>query len=141
MSETKHIELRRKFKLSLATHKEADGTVWNEIAYVGQWAGHPSGDFQFTREIFDEIVRNSKRRSDSLPVRFGHPNMNDPIAAQMAEYLGQAGWIHELKVERNSRGKEALFGRMKWTERTASKISARASAILVVVAETPITWL
>lgn len=121
---TNNITLHKQFRLSLAGKKEADGTVWNEIAYVGQWSGHPSGNFQFTSEIFNQLVKNSTRRKDAMPVRHGHHDPHDPIASQMAEYLGQAGWIQELKVEKNEEGKQALFGRMKWTDRTASKIEA-----------------
>jgi phage I-like protein len=99
---------------------EADGTRWQQIAYEGEWYGHSNGDFQLTAEIFDQIIKNFDRREDDVPVIYGHPGVGSTEAAHM----GAAGWISELRRDVDDKGRQALFARVKWTERTAAKIKA-----------------
>lgn len=92
--------------------------AWNQVAYEGQWAGHAAGRFQFTREIFEQILRNFGRRKDHIPLTYGHPD------SERASYMGAAGWISELKLGTDDEGRLALFAKMNFTERAAAQVKA-----------------
>lgn len=104
--------------VSLAGVKDADGRVWNQVAYEGQWKGHSAGEFQFTRSLFNQIVRNFQRRTDPIPLTWGHPD------GETGAFMGAAGWIHALKVNTDNEGREALFALMEFSERAASMVKA-----------------
>jgi len=103
-----------------ARHALADGkrTVWNQVAYEGEWLGHSAGEFEFTRAVFEQIVANFERRADPLPLTYGHPD------GETASYMGAAGWIHALKVGMDDEGRVGLFAEMEFTERAAGQIKA-----------------
>ena len=90
---------------------------WVEMAYESTWKGHPSGEFAFTRESFDDIVRIFGETSNPLPVTYGHPDHSSgrPTPA--------AGWIHELQVRNGDEGAE-LWARVAWTDEAAGFIRA-----------------
>jgi len=102
----------------LAGKREDDGTVWQQIAYAGEWQGHGAGSFKLTLGIFKKALANFKRREDDLPVIHGHPGVGSAEAA----YRGVAGWISELQIDKDDKDRPALFARTKWTKRTAQMI-------------------
>lgn len=104
--------------VSLAGVKDTDGRVWNQIAYEGQWKGHSAGEFQFTAATFHALTQNFQRRTDPIPLTWGHPD------GETGALMGAAGWIHALKVERDDQGRDALFALMEFTPRAASMVKA-----------------
>jgi hypothetical protein len=103
-----------------AKRKLADGSrrVWNQVAYEGEWLGHGAGEFEFTREVFDQIIANFERRTDPLPLTYGHPD------SETASYMGAAGWIHALKLGTDDEGRLGLFAEMEFTERAAGQVNS-----------------
>ena len=93
-------------------------TVWNQVAYEGEWLGHAAGEFEFTREVFEAIIRNFKRRSDPIPLTYGHPD------GETASYMGAAGWIHALKIDTDDQGRVGLFAEMEFTDRAAAQVKS-----------------
>ena len=91
-------------------------TVRNQIAYEGEWAGHPAGEFEFTRALFEQIIANFERRTDPVPLTYGHPD------GETASWMGAAGWIHGLAIDTDEKGRTALFAEMEFTERAASQV-------------------
>ena len=104
----------------IAGKRESDGTVWQQIAYDGEWQGHGAGAFKLDAKIFSQVVKNFERRDDDVPVIHGHPGVGSDSAAHM----GAAGWISALRIGKDAKGRTALFARTKWTDRSASKIAA-----------------
>lgn len=93
---------------------------WNQIAYEGEWNGHAAGPFQFTREIFEAIVANFRRREEGIPCLYGHPNDSVQAAA-----VGQAGRVVDLRIGEDHKGRGAsLEALIRFTERAASMVKA-----------------
>lgn len=93
-----------------------DGTAprtWIHLAYEGEWQGHPAGEFEFTRQVFDQLVSNLARQKNPAPLTYEHPNYSGDGAPVPA-----AGWIHQLEVRDGSAGAE-LWGEVEFTERAA----------------------
>lgn len=90
--------------------------VRNQIAYEGEWAGHPAGEFEFTREIFEKLIENFGRREDEVPLTYGHPD------SETAAYMGAAGWIRGLSIGPDDKGRTALWADMEFTDRAASQV-------------------
>lgn len=67
--------------------------TWIDLAYEGEWRGHPSGDFAFTREVFANIVSRFNEQKNPIPLTYEHPvkDAGLPIRA--------AGWIHQLAIK------------------------------------------
>jgi phage I-like protein len=105
------------FSLYAALPNVTEG-CWNQIAYEGQWAGHPSGKFQFTDEVFGQLIRNFRRREDQIPLTYGHPD------GERGSFMGAAGWISDLRIGADDKGRRALFAKMHFTERAATQIRA-----------------
>jgi hypothetical protein len=93
----------------------ADGKpVWIQIAKVGRFAGHPSGAFELTPSIFDEICRNfTAVDRGQVPVDFEHACEADasegaiPVSGAPAQ-----GWIRAL----DNRGLQGLWALVDWLE-------------------------
>lgn len=66
--------------------------TWIDLAYTGSWKGHHAGEFEFTQEVFANIVKRFEEQKNPIPVTYEHPekHMGTPIVA--------AGWIHDLKI-------------------------------------------
>jgi phage I-like protein len=85
---------------------------WIDVAMVGEWRGYHDGEFQFTREIFSQIIKNFEGQTNPIPVDYEHQLLaNPPVKAEAA------GWIHELKVENDH-----LVALVEWTEDAAELI-------------------
>jgi len=105
-------------RVHLADGERAES--WNQIAYEGEWSGHAAGPFQFTRETFDAIIANFRRREQGLPVTFGHPR--DSVQAALA---GQAGRIVDLRIGEDHKGRGAsLEALIRFTPRAAEMVRA-----------------
>lgn len=95
--------------LGRATAGEAK---WQELAKVGEWRGHASGEFALGVEDLAAFVATFDAQENPIPVTYEHPDYKPdgtPVPA--------AGWIDELEV----RG-ESLWGLVRWTDRAAKMI-------------------
>lgn len=93
---------------------------WNQIAYEGEWSGHAAGPFQFTRETFESIIANFRRREQGIPATFGHPR--DSVQAALA---GQAGRVVDLRIGEDHKGRGAsLEALIRFTPRAAEMVRA-----------------
>lgn len=92
----------------------AGNQVWINIAKVGEWNGHPRGPFQFTPEVFDQIVANTQARVTPINCDYEHQTFKSLTGA-----IPSSGRI--LKVER--RGDE-LWALAELTDRAAQMVRA-----------------
>ncbi|MCP5045195.1 MAG: hypothetical protein GY944_29565 [bacterium] len=92
--------------------------AWVQVAYEGQWEGHPAGNFEFNAQVFAEIIANYARRKDPVPLTFGHPD------STRASVDGAAGWIVELDARKDGEGRLALYALCDFTDKAASQIRA-----------------
>ena len=81
---------------------------WNQLAKVGTFKGHPSGPFELTPVIFDEIVRNFNATINRrAPIDYEHaseqPSTEGSIPTQGAP---AHGWI----IAMENRGRDGLWG-------------------------------
>lgn len=87
---------------------EGDTNIgWMHVAPFGEWRGHPSGPFAFTRETCSEIKLNFERIANDSPVVIGHPGTDTPAE----------GWILGYDVR-----DDGLWARVKWHPLTAQAI-------------------
>lgn len=97
-----------------------DGPVWNQVACVGAFKGHPAGPFELNAKVFDEIVSNWERTGRKpIPVDYEHASEAEatsgtiPISGAPAQ-----GWITDLK----NNGAAGLFGKFEWLPLARSQI-------------------
>lgn len=76
-------------------------TSWVEVAWEGEWRGHPSGPFQLTREKFAEIIANFERQANPIPVDFHH----DTERQSPGEVAPARGWVHDFELRDGANGK------------------------------------
>jgi Mu-like prophage I protein/Family of unknown function (DUF6582) len=93
---------------AVTLREEAVAPRWNQVARVGRFLGHPSGPFELTPAIFDEIVRNFENvDGGSVPIDFEHASEADETAGSIPqEGAPAAGWVKRLE----NRGAEGLWG-------------------------------
>lgn len=85
---------------------------WQELAKVGEWKGHASGEFALNAEDLAAFVATFDAQANPIPVTYEHPDYKpdgSPVPA--------AGWIDELQVRGDS-----LWGLVRWTDRAAKMI-------------------
>lgn len=115
-SRTRAIRLTGRVRLADGERVES----WNQIAYEGEWSGHAAGPFQFTRETFERIIANFRRREQGIPATFGHPR--DSVQAALA---GQAGRVVDLRIGEDHKGRGAsLEALIRFTPRAAEMVRA-----------------
>lgn len=115
-SRTRAIRLTGRVRLTDGERVES----WNQIAYEGEWRGHPSGEFKFTRADFEAIIANFRRREQGIPATFGHPR--DSVQAALA---GQAGRVVDLRIGEDPKGRGAsLEALIRFTPRAAEMVRA-----------------
>lgn len=115
-SRTRAIRLTGRVRLADSERIES----WNQIAYEGEWRGHPSGEFKFTRDDFEAIIANFRRREQGIPATFGHPR--DSVQAALA---GQAGRVVDLRIGEDPKGRGAsLEALIRFTPRAAEMVRA-----------------
>ena len=101
----------------------ADGAVpsvghstWNQIARIGEWAGHPQGAVRFTPQVFAEIVRNFAAHGNrEIPLDYEHSSerLPDNVATHG---VPAPGWVTRLEVRNGGSELWALF---KWVSADA----------------------
>lgn len=105
--------LRLSYLVALAFGDGGTGNqVWINIAKVGEWNGHPRGPFQFTPEVFDQIVANTQQRVTPINCDYEHQTFKSLTGA-----IPSSGRI--LQVER--RGDE-LWALAELTDRAAQMV-------------------
>jgi len=99
---------------------DASVPVWNQIAKLGQWAGHPSGPFQITRKDVADMVRNFRASQNRrVAIDFEHASEADPTKGSIpTEGAPAQGWIIDLQ----DRGADGLWGLVQWLEPARSYI-------------------
>jgi len=113
------IELRRPYRaplIELQVAPASEDLRWVQIAYEGEWKGHPAGPFKFDRKVFEELVDNFKTTPVKIPVDYEHGS------GQLGVKAEAAGWITDLRVDRDEQGRLALFALVKWTAAAAGHI-------------------
>lgn len=85
---------------------------WNQIAKVGDFAGHAAGPFRMTPQTFDEICRNFETvDAKQVPIDFEHASEADATAGSIPVTGAPAqGWVDELQ----NRGEAGLWGLVRW---------------------------
>lgn len=91
------------------------------IAKAGEWKGHPTGPFEFTADLFDDLVaRFDARPSRALLVDYSHKS-EKPDATE--EDIRAGGWIRSLW--RKGEGDDAeLWGAVEFTAKASEMIAA-----------------
>lgn len=107
----------------------SDDAGWVEmhLAYEGEWHGHPQGSFEFTREVFENIVANFERQANPVLVDYEH-------ASEWAAEAPAAGWIHKVEVRDDDEGKAHLWAKAELTAKGADHVAAgeyRFSSVVV----------
>lgn len=86
------------------------------IATFGKWAGHGSGEFEFTREVFEQIIANFERQQNAVPFVIGHPDFSAEAE----------GWIHGLSIVGDGSGEsDGLWADVEWLPDVAPKIGSK----------------
>lgn len=98
----------------------SDRPTWNQIACVGQWAGHPSGPFKLTPAHFAEMVDNFNATTNRrIPVDFDHCSEMDPREGSIPTQGAPAqAWILAL----DNRGAAGLWGLFDYLEPARSYV-------------------
>jgi hypothetical protein len=99
---------------------EVPKSVWNQLAKVGTFRGHPSGPFELTPQIFAEIVANFRTtQNQKIPIDFEHASEQDPTQGSIpTEGAPAQGWILDL----DNRGGAGLWGLVEWLEPARSYV-------------------
>ena len=95
---------------------------WVECAYESEWHGHPMGAFEFTAEVFADVIRIFDADKQPVPFLYGHPRHD------MGHAIDAAGWIQAFEV----RGSE-LWALVEWTDDAADKIKTGKQRFCSVV--------
>jgi len=95
---------------------------WVECAYESEWHGHPMGAFEFTSEVFADVIRIFNADEQPIPFLYGHPRHD------MGHAIDAAGWIQAFEV----RGSE-LWALVEWTDDAADKIKTGKQRFCSVV--------
>lgn len=93
--------------------------VWNKLACVGSFRGHPTGPFSLSGDTFSQIEKNF--RNDGIPVQMDFDHASEiPVSESVAKARGEvpaAGWIHEVQARA-----DGLYGCIEWLPATRDKI-------------------
>lgn len=97
-----------------------DGPVWNQVACVGAFKGHPAGPFELNAKVFDEIVQNWERTGRKpIPVDYEHASEADATSGTIPIHGAPAqGWITDLK----NHGAGGLYGKFEWLPQARAQI-------------------
>jgi hypothetical protein len=91
-----------------------DAPVWNQVAKVGTFRGHPAGAFSLTPAVFDEIVKNfNDTVNRRVPLDFEHASEEEASSGSIPVTGAPAqGWITALE----NRGANGLWGLFEFLE-------------------------
>ena len=99
---------------------------WVECAYESEWKGHPMGAFEFTPEVFADVIRIYDADEQPVPFLYGHPRHD------LGQAIDAAGWIQAFEVRTGTEGQE-LWALVEWTDEAAEKIKAGKQRFCSVV--------
>ena len=93
---------------------------WNQLAKVGTFRGHPSGPFELTPSIFEEIARNFNATINKrVPIDYEHASEQPATEGSIPTDGAPAhGWI----VTMENRGRAGLWGLTTLHPRAAQKV-------------------
>jgi hypothetical protein len=93
---------------------------WNQLAKVGTFRGHPSGLFELTPSIFEEIARNFNATINKrVPIDYEHASEQPSTEGSIpTEGAPAHGWI----VTMENRGRAGLWGLTTLHPRAAQKV-------------------
>lgn len=107
--------LRTFFPLKDAQLDAGSNSGWAHVAMLGEWRGHHSGEFEFTPESFQQILKNFSAQSNPIPWDYEHDTFN----ASTTGPKPASGWVRRLELRNN--GTE-LWAYVDWTPRAAQMI-------------------
>lgn len=97
--------------VALRAASEPLSRTWNQLARLGEFRGHPQGEFAFTAECFAQICANfSSLRNGRIPLDYEHASETLP-AGTAQNGVPAAGWIVAMEV----RG-DGLWGLIEWVD-------------------------
>jgi len=88
---------------------------WAHVAMLGEWRGHHSGEFEFTRDSFTQILKNFSAQSNPIPWDYEHDSFNPSTSGPKPA----SGWVKRMELRNN--GTE-LWAYVDWTPRAAQMI-------------------
>ena len=98
---------------------ESAPRVWNQLAEVGKFSGHPAGDFELSPAVFAQICANFARDRLPIPIDMEHASEQEPTDGTIPTHGAPAvGWIYQLE----NRGAAGLWGLVEWLEPARSYI-------------------
>lgn len=105
-------------------YEGAGALQWVEMAFEGEWRGHPSGDFEFTADDLKDIKRNFDRLQNEIPVYYEHPEGDEDRIFPTRQPA--AGWIHEMRLAKRPDGLMAIEGLVEMSPQLALDVAAKA---------------
>jgi phage I-like protein len=89
--------------------------TWNQVARLGSFKGHPQGEFEFTPQVFADIIRNFRATENrEVPVDYEHTSETLPPGTALHGVPAPA-WVVDLE----DRGAEGLWGLYDWKDPAA----------------------
>ena len=104
-----HRTLTLRAKMPLVAPDSA--RAWIELAYEGEWKGHPAGEFTFDLDVFRRICTRFDAQDNPIPLTYGHPDHGN------GQPIPGAGFILALEIREGS-----LWGFAEFTPRAAEMI-------------------
>jgi len=101
------------------TMSDSNEPVWNKLAVIGSFKGHPAGPFEMTSETFAQIERNFKRDGIEVPFDYEHA-VEVPVSESADKAAGNAiasGWIKDVQNR-----PDGLYGLVDWTTKARQLI-------------------
>lgn len=97
-----------------AAHIGADSPrCWVHLCLYGAWKGHSAGEFEFSREVFDQLIANFDSLANPVPWTIGHPDGATPAP----------GYVLQLAIKGDGTGEhDGLYALTEWTAKTATEI-------------------
>jgi phage I-like protein len=90
-----------------------------QLAYVGTWLGHHSGQpIELTEKLFQKWVADFTAHGEPLLVDYEHQTM---MVQENGKPNPASGHIHEMSIRHGERGAE-LWARVEWTDAAAKYI-------------------
>jgi phage I-like protein len=84
-----------------------------KLAVVGEWKGHPAGEFALSLNDLERIKNNFESQKIDLVIDYEHQTLTGAEAPA-------AGWIKSLSIEG-----EALLATVEWTAKASERLKAK----------------
>lgn len=95
------------------TERDADGyfsRTWIQVAQIGKYKGHPAGPFEFTSEVFDQMVANHEANPNGIVPQDYEHSSEAPGASVFQHGAPAVGWIMQLE----NRDVDGLWAYVGW---------------------------